>query len=107
MRLRSPMGATRTPLGRKPSGGPGHAVERAQPDRNDAAVPVMLAHGEEDEDVPIAMSRACAEAYTRVGPLRISCRFLAITTHHRPNARGWRSIQEGVLGWLMSGRSVG
>ena len=29
--------------------------------------PVILAHGEEDEDVPIAMSRACAEAYIARG----------------------------------------
>ena len=35
--------------------------------------PVLLAHGEEDEDVPIAMSQACTGGYTARGSTANSC----------------------------------
>ncbi len=70
--------------------------------------PVIFAHGEEDEDVPIAMSRACAEAYIARGS---TADLVPLPGDHYtiidPSHEGWRSIQEGVLGWLMSGKSVG
>jgi len=70
--------------------------------------PVILAHGEDDEDVPIAMSRACAETYTRRGfgadlmPLP-GDHYTIIDASHE----SWRRIQEVLLVWLMSGKGAG
>ena len=70
--------------------------------------PVILAHGEDDVDVPIAMSRACAETYTRRGfgadlmPLP-GDHYTIIDASHE----SWRRIQEVILVWLMSGEGAG
>lgn len=67
--------------------------------------PVILAHGEDDADVPVAMSRACAEAYAGRGfvadvmPLS-GDHYTIIDASHE----SWRRIQEVLLVWLMSGK---
>ena len=62
-------------------------MERAQSDWTDAAMSGDLAHGEEDEDVPIAMSRACAEAYIARGSTAEIAASRRPLHDHRPNAQ--------------------
>ena len=70
--------------------------------------PVVLTHGEHDEDVPIAMSEACAETYSKGGA---EARMLPLPGNHYtiidPRHDSGQRVQEEVLTWLMSGGASG
>ena len=64
--------------------------------------PVILAHGEEDEDVPIAMSRACAEAYIARGS---TAELMPLPGDHYtiidPMHKSWEKVLPRVLELVM------
>ena len=70
--------------------------------------PVLLAHGEHDEDVPLAMTTACAEVYTAQGA---KANVMPLPGNHytiiNPEHESGRSIHEHVLAWFKSGETHG
>jgi len=78
-----------------------HRYEAASPARRlPVGVPLLVVHGERDDDVPVHISREFAAAATAAGD---TCELVVIDDeshyeHLEPNSRSWRAVVE----WLPS-----
>jgi dipeptidyl aminopeptidase/acylaminoacyl peptidase len=76
-----------------------HRYDAASPARRlPVGVPLLLVHGERDDDVPVHISREFAAAATEAGD---ACELVVIDDenhyeHLEPNSRSWRAVVE----WL-------
>jgi acetyl esterase/lipase len=99
-RLGTSRGVVNLLLGGTPAEVP-HRYDAASPARRlPVGVPLLLVHGERDDDVPVHISREFAAAATAAGD---ACELVVIDDeshfeHLEPNSRSWRAVVE----WLPS-----